>query len=88
MNIHKLLGKSISNIPVPSGSDNYIAIPAKKGELSKDEMDRWSHADLATDSIPGMSVEKAYQFLEGKKGIEVIVGVVDSGTDLTHEDLG
>lgn len=79
--------KTISKIPVPAGVDNYIDIPAKKAKLSEDEMNRWSHADLSTDSIPGMSIKKAYAFLEDKEGVEVIVGVVDSGTDLTHEDL-
>jgi len=79
--------KTISKIPVPAGVDNFIDIPAKKTKLSKDEMNRWSHADLSTDSIPGMSLKKAYAFLEDKEGVEVIVGVVDSGTDLTHEDL-
>ncbi len=79
--------KTISKIPVPAGVDNYIDIPAKKSKLSEDEMNRWSHADLSTDSIPGMSIKKAYAFLEDKEGVEVIVGVVDSGTDLTHEDL-
>jgi subtilisin family serine protease len=79
--------KSVSNIPVPTGMDNYINIPAKKGTLTEDEMNGWGHADLETDSIPGMSLEKAYKFLDGKKGVEVIVGVVDSGTDLKHEDL-
>ncbi len=34
-----------------------------------------------------MSVHKAYEFLKGKEGVEVVVGVVDSGTDLKHEDL-
>jgi subtilisin family serine protease len=34
-----------------------------------------------------MSLDKAYVFLQGKKGVEVVVGVVDSGTDLLHEDL-
>jgi subtilisin family serine protease len=79
--------KTISKIPVPAGVDNYIDIPAKKAKLSKDEMNRWSHADLSTDSIPGMSLKKAYAFLADKEAVEVIVGVVDSGTDLTHEDL-
>ncbi|MFK8059657.1 MAG: S8 family peptidase [Polaribacter sp.] len=79
--------KSISNILVPKGSDTVINIPAKKGKLSTDEMNTWSHADLMTDSIPGMSIAKAYQFIANKKGVEVIVGVVDSGTDLEHEDL-
>jgi subtilisin family serine protease len=35
-----------------------------------------------------MSVDKAYsEFLKGKKGVKVIVGVIDSGVDIDHEDL-
>ncbi|MCL7752740.1 S8 family peptidase [Polaribacter sp. Z022] len=79
--------KSISSLPVPVGSDVVVNATAKKGKLSDTEKDNWQHLDLVTDSIPGMSVNKAYEFLKGKKGIEVIVGVVDSGTDLKHEDL-
>ncbi|WP_299062993.1 S8 family peptidase [uncultured Polaribacter sp.] len=79
--------KSVSKLPVPQGSENVINVTAKKGVLSEAEMNKWSHADLETDSIPGMSIEKAYQFIADKKGVEIIVGVVDSGTDLTHEDL-
>ncbi|CAI8373330.1 MAG: Cell wall-associated protease [Polaribacter sejongensis] len=79
--------KSISKIPVPLGSETILNIPAKKAALSSNETKRWSHADLETDSIPGMSIEKAYQFVASKIGVEVIVGVVDSGTDLEHEDL-
>ena len=47
----------------------------------------WNHADLVTDSIPGMSTKKAYEFLSGKKAKQVVVAIVDSGTDLKHEDL-
>ena len=43
-------------------------MPAKKGVLSETEMHVWSHMDLQTDSIPGMSIVKAYAFLEGKQG--------------------
>jgi subtilisin family serine protease len=40
------------------------------------------------DSIPGMSVDRVYaELLKGKKGKKVIVGVVDSGVDIDHEDL-
>ena len=60
----------------------------KKGQLSEPELQRWSHLDLAADSIPGMSVDKAYaELLKGKKGVKVIVGIVDSGVDIDHEDL-
>ena len=78
---------SIVTIPVPNGSEVALNIPAKKGTLTEDEKNRWSHADLATDSIPGMSIAKAYQFLEGKTGKTVIVAVADSGIDVEHEDL-
>jgi cell wall-associated protease len=41
-----------------------------------------------TDTIPGMSVNKAYEdIIKNKKGKKVIVAVLDSGIDLDHEDL-
>lgn len=79
--------KSVSKIPVPAGENNVVNITAKKAELTDKEKKNWQHLDLATDTIPGMSVKKAYKFLENKKGVEVVVGIVDSGTDLKHEDL-
>jgi cell wall-associated protease len=78
---------SISTIPVPSGVDVVFNMPAKKGVLSETEMHVWSHMDLQTDSIPGMSIVKAYAFLEGKQGAAVIVAIADSGLDVDHEDL-
>nr|WP_315220227.1 S8 family peptidase [uncultured Flavobacterium sp.] len=63
-------------------------IVVKKAPLSENELKRWSHLDLVKDTIPGMSVDKAYaELLQGKKGIKVIVGIVDSGVDIEHEDL-
>ena len=60
----------------------------KKAPLSENELKRWSHLDLVKDTIPGMSVDKAYaELLQGKKGVKVIVGIVDSGVDIEHEDL-
>ena len=84
-----LLGscKSISKIPVPKPSTYAVVSVAKKVPLTEEQSKSWSHSDLVTDSIPGMSLDKAYDFLQGKKGVEVVVGVVDSGTDLLHEDL-
>jgi len=61
---------------------------AKKAPLTDQELKRWSHLDLEKDSIPGMSVDKAYtELLKGKKGVKVIVGVIDSGVDINQEDL-
>ena len=79
--------KSVNTLPVPEATNNVVIISAKKAPLTKIQKQTWGHADLATDTIPGMSLAKAYEFLKGKKGVDVIVGVVDSGTDLKHEDL-
>ncbi|UWY29424.1 S8 family peptidase [Flavobacterium sp. TR2] len=74
-----------------STSKEFIKAPAavvKKAPLSENELKRWSHLDLIKDSIPGMSVDKAYaELLQGKTGQKVIVGIVDSGVDIEHEDL-
>ena len=60
----------------------------KKAKLTETELNRWSHLDLEKDTIPGMSVDKAYaELLKGKKGVPVIVGIVDSGVDIEHDDL-
>ncbi len=86
--ITSLVGcSSVSKKVVPTGSNTVVTMSEKKAELTAYEKDNWHHLDLATDSIPGMSVDKAYEFLKGKKGVEVVVGVVDSGSDLKHEDL-
>lgn len=77
---------SIKNLAVPT-MDTAVSIAAKKGAIGEEEFKHWAHADLVTDTIPGMSLDKAYKFLEGKKGVTVIVGVIDSGIDINHEDL-
>jgi subtilisin family serine protease len=60
----------------------------KKAPLTEQQLQRWSHLDLVKDSIPGMSVDKAYaELLKGKKSTKVIVGVIDSGVDINHDDL-
>lgn len=67
---------------------NASAFVAKKSQLTDNQLKRWSHLDLGKDSIPGMSVDRVYaELLKGKKGKKVIVGVVDSGVDIDHEDL-
>ena len=68
--------------------ENIDALPLKVMELTDAEKQSWGHKDLLTDTIPGMSVEKAYaDILKNKKGSTVIVAVLDSGMDLDHEDL-
>ena len=60
----------------------------KKTPVTELQLQRWSHLDLEKDSIPGMSVDKAYaELLKNKKSTKVIVAVVDSGVDINQEDL-
>ncbi len=62
--------------------------PLKISDLTDAEKEHWGHLDLVTDTIPGMSVDKAYdEIIKNKKGDRVIVAVLDSGVDLKHEDL-
>lgn len=68
--------------------ENIDAVPLKISELTEAEKKNWGHLDLATDTIPGMSVDKAYaEIIKNKKGKKIIVAVLDSGIDLDHEDL-
>ena len=63
-------------------------LTSKKGAIKETDLIRWSHLDLVNDTIPGMSVDKAYtEILKGKKAKKIIVGVIDSGLDIDHEDL-
>ncbi len=78
---------NISTIAVPKASEVSVVAVEKKVALNEEEKKSWGHADLVKDSIPGMSIHKAYEFLKDKKGKQVVVAVVDSGTDLEHEDL-
>ena len=49
----------------------------------------WYQMDVAKDSFYGISLNKAYDFLRSsnKKAKPIIVAVLDSGIDTTHEDL-
>jgi len=76
----------ITSAPIKSVDNQFL----KKSELSEGQLKTWSGADLVTDTIPGMSVDKAYSeiisTLDGKE-TKVIVAVIDSGVDIEHEDL-
>jgi len=47
----------------------------------------WHLLDRATTGYYGISLDKAYDLLKGKKSQTVTVAVIDSGIDTTHEDL-
>lgn len=47
----------------------------------------WYNLDFEKDGVMGISTEKAYEYLDGRKASKVIVAVLDGGTDIHHEDL-
>ncbi|PWL40521.1 peptidase S8 [Flagellimonas aquimarina] len=82
-----LLGCGATSL-VSTPVENIDAVPLKISELTEAQKKNWGHADLIADTIPGMSVDKAYkEIIKNKAGKTVIVAVVDSGMDLEHEDL-
>jgi len=68
--------------------ENIDKVPLKVSELTETEKKNWGHLDLIKDTIPGMSVDKAYnEIIKNKKGKTIVVAVLDSGMDLEHEDI-
>ena len=47
----------------------------------------WYLKDKLRDGYYGISLDKAYEFVKGKKNKTVVVAVIDSGIDTLHEDL-
>ena len=47
----------------------------------------WYLKDKLRDGYYGISLDKAYDFVKGKKNKTVLVAVIDSGIDTLHEDL-
>jgi subtilisin family serine protease len=60
-------------------------IAAEKKEIPKN----WQLLDESSTGFPGISLDKAYSFVQSKniKTKKIIVAVIDSGIDTLHEDL-
>ena len=69
-------------------SGEKVIIPIKNKKLTEEQLKNWSHLDLIKDTVPGLSLDRAYaEVIKSKKGTKVIVGVIDSGVDVEHKDL-
>jgi subtilisin family serine protease len=80
-------GSSVPPI-VSTPIENIDTLPLKTVPLTSDQLKTWGATDLLLDTIPGMSVDRAYsEILDTRVGQTVIVGVIDSGIDIEHEDL-
>lgn len=51
------------------------------------KLKHWYHLSLEKDTTEGINLAGAYELLQNKKPIPVIVAVIDGGIDTAHEDL-
>ncbi|MBD0285150.1 MAG: S8 family peptidase [Flavisolibacter sp.] len=56
-------------------------------QSTKSSAKGWHLKDLKQDGYYGISLDKAYDLVKNKKNQTVIVAIIDSGIDTTHEDL-
>lgn len=60
----------------------------KLKELNKKEKENWQHRDILEDSIPGISLDKAYrEILSHQKVDTIIVAVLDTGVEIDHNEF-
>jgi hypothetical protein len=64
----------INSVPI----ENIDLIPLKTIKLTELQKRAWSHLDITLDTVPGISLDRAYKELIKKKGEVVIVAVIDS----------
>lgn len=56
--------------------------------FSQTQSSQWFHLDSRTDSVWGISTDRAYrELLSNRKSTPVVVAVIDGGIDAAHEDL-
>lgn len=69
---------------IPSVQSKFVLDKNTSKNVKKD----WYFGDIQDDSLPGISLEKAYdQILKNKKGKPVTVAIIDMPIDINHEDL-
>lgn len=67
---------SLLSSPVAQAQNKNTAekLSQKKGAIKEADLIRWSHLDLEKDTIPGMSIDKAYaELLKGKKELQSLL---------------
>ena len=82
-----LLVTSCSSLQFSGNPIGELAIPSSE-IIDWERVNDWQHADIKSENFPGMSVSKVYdELLQDKEGKPVVVAVIDTGIDITHQDL-
>jgi subtilisin family serine protease len=82
-----LVFTSCSTLQFTGNPIDQLAVPSTK-IIDWEQVNTWQHADIKSENFPGMSVRKVYnELLQNKEGKAVVVAVIDTGIDITHEDL-
>jgi len=92
MNKALLLAFSIIFVSCNAIKLDYDYITSSNQEIitsfSENDKKNWHNLDIEKDSVPGTSVERAYnELLNELKGKKVIVAVIDTGLDIDHRSL-
>lgn len=63
--------------------------PTAKENFTETELRNWAYMDYQTDTIPGISLEKAYKesLIDSTVETSIIVATIDTAIDIDHEDL-
>lgn len=64
-----------------------ISDDVERVRFPEEALKTWPHSDVNTQLFPGMNLDAAYKLLNNVSPTTVIVGVIDSGVDINHEDL-
>jgi cell wall-associated protease len=67
--------------------NQYVVAQQKTGNTSNSDLKGWHLLDKDATGYYGISLDKAYELLKGRKGDTVVVAVIDSGIDTLQEDL-
>ncbi|MFD2563298.1 S8 family peptidase [Aquimarina rubra] len=68
--------------------DNVVVTKDRRNTLLESTARKWQHKDVIEDTIPGISLDKAYRdLLSDKSGNDIIIALLDSRIDINHEDL-
>jgi len=67
---------------------SYDGFLVKSANLTHRELKNWYRYDIEIDTIPGISLERAFnEILKNKEGEEIVVAIIDGKVDIEHSQI-